>query len=31
MNIAKLDSWVKEKEGIKILDRQAIEACSWKN
>lgn len=26
MNIAKLDSWVKEKEGIKILDRQAIES-----
>lgn len=26
MNIAKLDSWVKENEGIKILDRQAIES-----
>ena len=25
MNIAKLDSWVKEKEGIKNLDRQGIE------
>ena len=25
MNIAKLDSWVKEKEGIKTLDRQGIE------
>ena len=25
MNIARLDLWVREKEGIKILDRKAVE------